>query len=431
MIFWWSMIETKSKQVKVMLVGLDTGVDPDFERSMDELKSLSEAACKEVVGIITQKAPEINKTWYIGSGKVFEVKEFLAECEADEIIFDDTLTPAQLRNLTKKLDCLVSDRTKLILDIFALRAKTKEAKLQVETARLQYMLPRLVGMHEALSRQGGTSGSMSNKGTGETQLELDRRRIEHRISELKRELDNITKIRENQRKKRDDSRIPRVSLVGYTNAGKSTVLNHIVNRYSDGETKTVFEKDMLFATLETSVRRIDTKDNRPFFLADTVGFIHKLPHSLVKAFRSTLMEVLYADLLVHVVDFSDEFYKEQMTVTQETLKELGACDIPQIVVYNKADKCNLPDIPKISQDHIYMSASNDIGIDELVKLIQNKAYMGREVKEFLFPYNNGNKASALMNSGDVIEMEYRDDGIWMKVNCDSHDTAKYGIFILK
>lgn len=427
------MLDTFERKTKVLLVGLDIGQDADFDKSMDELKSLTEAALKEVVGIITQKMPDVNKTWYIGSGKVSEVKEFAFECEADEVIFNDTLTPAQLKNLTESIDKAVSDRTKLILDIFALRAKTREAKLQVETARLQYMLPRLVGMHAALSRQGGGSGSLSNKGSGETQLELDRRRIEKRISELRHELEDLSKVRENQRKKRDGSNVPQVALVGYTNAGKSTVMNHIVSRVSSDEQKSVFEKDMLFATLETSIRNIDTNDKRPFFLADTVGFINKLPTALVKAFRSTLMEVKYADLLLHVVDFSDEGYKEHMRVTNETLKDIDALGIPQIIVYNKIDKCSAQDsieIPKIVNNSIYLCAGLDKGIDELIDLIKDNVYKDRSKAEFVFDYNNSKLSSMLMENTQVLSTEYLNEGIRIVAMCDEKNRARFKDFIV-
>ncbi len=420
---------------RVLLVGVDTGEEVDFEHSMEELKSLAEAANKQVVGIITQKLDAVNKALYIGTGKVVEVKEFAGECGAKEVIFDNALSPSQIRNLGRELELPILDRTNLILDIFALRAQTKEAKLQVETARLQYMLPRLVGLHEALSRQGGASGSMSNKGTGEKKLELDRRRIEHRISELKKELDEISKSRVTQRKRRSESRIPQVALVGYTNAGKSTVLNHMVDRFGDCPEKTVMEKDMLFATLETSVRSIDTGDNKPFFLVDTVGFIDKLPHGLIKAFRSTLEEVKYADLLVQVVDFSDENYKQHMEVTSQTLKELEAGDIPQIVVYNKADKCRLgnsrPEIenlPVVKDKQIYMSAVNDIGILELAELIKKVLYAGNVNCTFLIPYKDGAVASYFMENATVLEKEYCEDGVRLKVNCHSQDAVKYDIF---
>lgn len=419
---------TELQAVKVMLVGVDTGEEADFDRSMEELKSLAEAAGKQVVGIITQKLDAVNKALYIGTGKVREVKEFAEECEAEEIVFDNALSPSQIRNLGRELELPISDRTNLILDIFAIRAQTREAKLQVETARLQYMLPRLVGLHEALSRQGGASGSMSNKGTGEKKLELDRRKIEHRISELKKELAGISESRVTQRKKRNASRIPQVALVGYTNAGKSTILNRMVDSYGEGTDKTVMERDMLFATLETSVRNIETGDNRPFFLVDTVGFIHKLPHGLVQAFRSTLEEVQYADLLVQVVDFSDESYKQQMEVTAETLKELNAGDIPQIIVYNKADKCQMADLPRVKENQIYMSACNNVGIVELVDLIKSKVYAGQVDCTFLIPYEKGSVASYLMENATVLEKEYRENGIWIHVNCYSQDAAKYAIF---
>ena len=215
---------------RVLLVGVDTGEEPDFEYYMKELASLAEAAYKQVAGVIVQRMESVNKTLYVGAGKVAEVREYAAQCGAEEIIFDNALSPSQVRNLDRELELPILDRTGLILDIFAIRAKTKEAKLQVETARLQYMLPRLVGLRENLSRQGGTGGSMSNKGAGETKLELDRRKIEHRISELKKELAQISRVRRTMRKRRGESRIPQVALVGYTNAGKSTIMNRLVEQ---------------------------------------------------------------------------------------------------------------------------------------------------------------------------------------------------------
>lgn len=358
------------------------------------------------------------------------MRKFAQECGAEEIIFDNALSPSQIRNLGRELELPVSDRTNLILDIFAMRAQTREAKLQVETARLQYLLPRLVGMHESLGRQGGASGSMSNKGTGEKKLELDRRKIEHHISELKKELEQIARSRKTQRKKRDSSGIPRVALVGYTNAGKSTLMNQMVKRYGDSPEKTVLEKDMLFATLETSVRSIDTGDHKPFFLADTVGFIHKLPHGLIKAFRSTLEEVRFADLLLHVVDFSDENYRKQMEVTAQTLKELEAGEIPEIIVYNKADKRCMEDIPKTGNRKIYMSASRGIGIEELTEMIKSVLYREYEDCTFLIPYENGQAAAYLMEHGTVLEKKYREDGLYLCVNCHSQTASKYGIFKL-
>lgn len=412
-------------RTKVLLVGVDTGEEADFAHSMEELASLAEAAEREVAGVIIQKLEAVNKTLYIGTGKAAEVREYAGQCEAEEVVFDNTLSPSQVRNLGKELELPVLDRTNLILDIFALRARTGEAKLQVETARLQYMLPRLTGMRENLSRQGGTGGSMSNRGAGETKLELDRRKIEHRISELKKELAAVLKNRETMRKRRGQSRIPQVALVGYTNAGKSTIMNRLVERYGDNREKKVLEKDMLFATLDTHVRTIRTEDNRPFFLVDTVGFIHKLPHGLIKAFQSTLEEVKYADLLIQVVDFSDGHYRQHMEVTGETLKELGAEGIPQVIVYNKSDKCGMQGIPKRRDNQIYMAAGQDCGLSELVEMIQEYTYAGRVEETFLLPFGEGGLVSYFRENATVLEQEYLEEGVKLKVSCHRGDAEKY------
>ena len=413
---------------RVLLVGVDTGEEQDFEHSMEELASLAQAAYKQVAGIIVQRMEAVNKALYIGSGKTREVKEYALQCQAEEIVFDNALSPSQVRNLGRELELPILDRTNLILDIFAIRAKTKEAKLQVETARLQYMLPRLVGMRENLSRQGGAGGSMSSKGAGETKLELDRRKIEHRISELKKELEQVSRTRETMRKRRGQSRIPQVALVGYTNAGKSTIMNHLVELYGEGREKTVLEKDMLFATLDTSIRSIHTGDNKPFFLVDTVGFIHKLPHGLVKAFHSTLEEVRYADLLVQVVDFSDPHHRQQIKVTEETLRELDAGNIPKIVVYNKADKCEMQELPRKRGDLIYMAAKIDCGLEELLELIKEKVYADLVDRSFLIPYDRGNIGAYFMENAVVLEQEYRENGLYIRLKCHQQDAEKYKIY---
>lgn len=419
-------VEEEREVIKVLLVGVDTGQEREFDHSMEELASLAEAAYKQVVGIIVQRMESVNKALYIGTGKVDEVREYAEACGAEEVVFDDTLTPSQVRNLGRELELPILDRTNLILDIFALRARTRESKLQVETARLQYDLPRLVGMRENLSRQGGTTGgSLSNRGAGETKLELDRRRIERRVSGLQKELENISKVRETMRKKRNGSTVPQVALVGYTNAGKSTIMNHMVELYGESPEKTVLEKDMLFATLETQVRSIHTGDNKPFFLVDTVGFIRKLPHGLIKAFRSTLEEVRYADVIVQVVDFSDEHYRDQMEVTSETLKELDAGDIPQIVVYNKVDKCQLEQLPRRHGNQIYMSASQNIGLEDLITVIKETVYADREEVRFLIPYEMGSVTSYFMENSTVLEQEYREEGVWLHVSCHRNDAERY------
>lgn len=358
---------------QALLLGVKLRDGEDFERSMEELWNLAEACGMQVTGQITQNMERPHSALYMGKGKLSEVKEFLEQHPVDVVIFDRQLSPSQLRNLEQLLDCAILDRTSLILEIFAVRARTREARLQVESARLQYILPRLTGMHKALSRQGGGSG-ISNKGAGEKKLELDRRRIEKRMSELRRELEQVSKEREIQRNRRQGSGIPRVALVGYTNAGKSTLMNSMLDKYSRDPSKRVMEKNMLFATLDTTVRRIHIGPQKEFLLSDTVGFIHQLPTGLIKAFRSTLEEAREADLLLHVLDYSDEACRQQREVTEETLKELGAGDIPVIYVYNKSDLRIQEDgskmtFPRTQENRIYLSAKTGEGIQELVDMI--------------------------------------------------------------
>lgn len=365
------------KKEQALLVGVDLHDGEDFERSMEELSQLAQACGMEVAGQISQNLPKLHQALYMGKGKLLEIRESLEEGEIDLLIFDRSLTPTQLRNLQSLLDCPILDRTTLILEIFAARAKTREAKLQVEYARLQYVLPRLTGMHKALSRQGGGSG-LANKGAGEKKLELDRRRIEKRMSELRRELKKISQERKTQRKRRMEGRTRRIALVGYTNAGKSTLMNRMLDRYTRDPSKKVLEKDMLFATLDTTVRRICTGAGGEFLLSDTVGFIHQLPAGLIKAFRSTLEEAKEADLLLHVLDYSDESYRKQREVTEETLRDLGAGDIPVIYIYNKADlRTDFASLPVIRDNRIYLSARTGAGIPELVEMILNTKGSGR------------------------------------------------------
>ena len=384
---------------RALIVGVNKTVDRKTEKSqftIDEMMSLVKACDMQPVGCLEQNMDSTNASTYIGAGKVREVYDMVRALEADLVIFDNGLSPIQLRNLQKELDCPVMDRTTLILEIFSTRARTREAKLQVETARLQYMLPRLVGLHDALSRQGGASGAMSNKGAGEKKLELDRRRLEQRLTNMKRELEHITGERKIQRKKRADSGIPRVSLTGYTNAGKSTIMNSLLSTYAEDEEKKVFENDMLFATLDTTVRRIVPPSQNAFLLSDTVGFISNLPHNLVKAFRSTLEEVQEADLLIHVVDYSNENYMEHIKVTEETLRELGAEKIPMIYVYNKADLCGMGESAVVQgEDRIYMSAKSQNGIETLLTLIAGKLSKEYKVCDLLIPYERGDIVSYL------------------------------------
>lgn len=414
-----------TEKQKAILAGVNLNNDAGFAASMEELANLAKACDLEPVGIIEQNLNTINQAFYIGTGKVGEVKEAVEALEADYVIFDNALTPSQLRNLQREIAAPILDRTALILEIFATRAKTKEAKLQVETARLQYMLPRLVGMHASLSRQGGGSG-LSNKGAGEKKLELDRRRIEHRLAELRRELETIAKDRDTQRKQRMQSDMPQAAMVGYTNAGKSTLMNSMLDMYSGSEEKKVEEKDMLFATLDTTVRKIEPGDNKNFLLSDTVGFIDKLPHSLIKAFRSTLEEVRNADLLLQVIDYSDAHYEEHIKVTEETLKELGADNIPCIYVMNKSDLV-MPEetLPIVKDTKIYMSAKQSKGIEELTAQIRRILFADYKECRMLIPYEKGNIVSYLNEHANVTASEYTEAGVLLTLSVKHSDYQKY------
>lgn len=416
------------KQQKALLVGVNID-NKYFKQSMEELKELTYACNFEVVGSVEQNLEKINSALYIGTGKVQEIKEIAKEKEADMVIFNNELSPSQLRNLQDMLDLPILDRTALILEIFASRAKTKEAKLQVEVAKLKYMLPRIVGLHESLGRQGGSSG-LSNKGSGEKKLELDRRRIEDKLAELNKELEKLDITRQTQRKKRKQSAVPMVSLVGYTNAGKSTLMNALIDLYKKDETKKVFEKNMLFATLETTVRDIETEDNKKFLLSDTVGFISELPHNLIKAFRSTLEEVKAADLLLHVIDYSDPNYKQHIEITNETLKEIGAENIPTIYVYNKSDLV-IENIPVIEENSIYISAKKFKGIKELTDIIIKYIYSSNVDCKMHIPYEKGSILSYFNKNATIKSTEYDEIGTIIQVNCRYEDSEKFKEYIIK
>lgn len=418
---------------KVLLVGMELHGDDNFQMAMEELASLAEACGKEPAGVITQALDAVNKPFYIGPGKVQEVREMAQELGVEEIIFDNTLSPLQIRNLQKEIGLPVKDRTALILDIFRDRARSKEAMLQVETASLQYMLPRLAGLHDALGRQGGTTGSMSNRGAGEKKIELDKRKLEHRLTELKRELKEIEKQRGTQRKRRTQSGIPRVALVGYTNAGKSTLLNALVEYSGQGEEKKVGEQDMLFATLDTTVRQIAPEGCHTMLVSDTVGFISRLPHQLVEAFHSTLEEALEADLLIQVVDCSDDHHKEHVKVTNETLKQLGAGDIPMIHVYNKADKAeDAPqELPYVSGNHITMSAANRTGLRELLALIEEQLTARYRECDMVIPYRESALVPYFQQQGSVKSLAYEEDGTRLHLICPVRDFLKYEQYLAR
>ncbi len=419
---------------RVLLAGVwETGTreylsQEDFDHSMDELEELTKACYLQPVGRVTQQLDRIVSATYMGAGKVDELKSYAAALDAEQVVFNDSLSPSQIRNLQEMLGMPVMDRTSLILDIFQRRARSRESRLQVELARLQYLKPRLIGMWETQNRQGGASGSMSSKGEGETQLEIDRRTIDGRLAKLRSELRVVERERNTQRKKRKGMRIPLVAMVGYTNAGKSTIMNAFVDRYTgkNAQERRVFEADMLFATLDTTVRRIETGSNRDFLLSDTVGFIRKLPTSLVEAFKSTLEEMKEADLLLHVVDCSDPYARDMIATTRDTIVELGAGHIPMITVYNKADMCE----PAVRYprrgvqertasgdlaDSIYISAKDHDSLDMLRDMILEKVYTEYEETEVLIPYDRGDLISFLIKNAQVLSMEYPAEGTLMKV----------------
>lgn len=417
------------KKEKALLVGVNVDYQENFSKLMDELENLALACDIEVVGRQTQNLIEINKPLYLGKGKAEEIAIIAKELNVDVVIFNNELSHTQLRNLQKIIECPILDRTSLILDIFSRRARTKEAKLQVEVARLEYMLPRLVGLHSSLGRQGGGAG-LSNKGSGEKKLELDRRRIEDKLSDLRKELEELSKDREIQRKKREESDIPLVSLVGYTNAGKSSLMNYMIDRFVKDDDKRVLEEDMLFATLETSVRKIELEDNRKFLLSDTVGFISELPHDLVKAFRSTLEEIKNADLLLQVIDYSDPDFYAQMQVTKETLEKIGAVDIPVIYVYNKSELM-LDKLPLIDGNEIYLSIKEGKGMDELLDMVIEKIFSSYKRCKMLIPFSDGSVVSYLNEHATVMETDYNEKGTILTVECRLAQYNKYKEYVIE
>ena len=412
---------------RAILVGVDLNNDKNFDYSMEELKNLAEACSVQVVGVLTQKLERVNPACYIGTGKVDEVALLVEQNDANLVIFNDELSPSQIRNLEHGLQCKVIDRTILILDIFASRAKTREAQLQVEVAQLKYMMPRLIGLNASLSRQAGGIGS---KGPGEKKLELDRRRIEEQVHKLNKELDSLVLARQNQRKLRKRNSTPVVALVGYTNAGKSTTMNALLTVSNAQSEKSVFEKNMLFATLETSTRHIQLPDNKQFLLTDTVGFVSKLPHQLVKAFRSTLEEVTEADLLLHVVDLSHPEFQTQIEITNKVLDELGVKETPMVYVYNKADLVEDEFTPS-TKEAVRISAKNLTNIDTLIDCIKSHIFQHYVKASFLIPYDRGNLVSYLNEHANVFDTEYLENGTLITVECSEHDAHRLAEYKVK
>lgn len=407
----------REDEYRAVLVGLQR--DEDISYSMEELKGLADAAGAEVLGQMIQNLERPNTATLIGKGKVEELAEMVKNMEADTVIFNDELTGMQLRNLEDAVGVRVIDRTILILDIFADRASSREGKLQVELAQLQYRMPRLTGFGKSLSRLGGGIGT---RGPGEKKLETDRRHIEKRMYDIKSELAQIKNTRGVQRAKREKSEIPVVALVGYTNSGKSALMNRLLT-ITEKEEKTVFEKNMLFATLDTQQRSVTLDTNHQFILVDTVGFVSRLPHSLVNAFKATLEEVAYADLLVHVVDASYENHDFHIEVTNKVLEEIGAGGKEKIMAFNKIDLVEEPSsvIPVPGTDNICISAKYDRNIDELIELIKSKIFKDMVRVQLLVPYTRGDISSYLCEKARVFGMEYKDNGTWFDAELKASD----------
>lgn len=413
---------------KAILVGSDT------RESLEELKELTKACDIPVLDLVYQSRSKVDPAFYIGKGKVFEIASLRQSKHANLIIFDDELSGSQVRNLEAALGAKVIDRTTLILEIFARRARTKESKIQVELAQLKYRMSRLQGLGTVLSRTGGGIGT---RGPGEKKLETDRRHIKEAIYDLNDDLKKIKKNREVQREKRNKESIPKVSLVGYTNAGKSTLRNKLCDIAAQKEIQgkeKVFEADMLFATLDITTRSIILKNKGVVTITDTVGFVRKLPHDLVEAFKSTLEEVIYSDLLCHVVDASSESALGQIEAVEEVLGELGVKDKDTILVLNKIDKANeeaLEELRKACSEYevIEISAKENLNLDGLLELIEEKLPYKMKKCEYLIPYDRSDINSFLHRNGRVLEEEYRDNGSYMLVEVDDEIYNKSKEFV--
>ncbi|MEE3467035.1 MAG: GTPase HflX [Eubacterium sp.] len=414
-------IETEKKKERVVLLAVDIGDGSDVDASLDELAELADTAEAEVVGRLVQARESFHPGTYVGKGKIEEVLEVVRFERADTVICDDELSPAQMSNLGEALGVKVIDRTVLILDIFAAHARTGEGKLQVELAQLRYRSSHLIGMGHVLSRLGGGIGT---RGPGETKLEADRRQIRERIAVLNRKLKDVVKNRDVMRAGRTESGVPTVAIVGYTNAGKSTLLNHLTQAG-------VLSEDKLFATLDTTTRSLELESGQKFLFTDTVGFIHKLPHTVIKAFRSTLEEAGYADILLHVVDLSNPRYEEQMRVVYETLEELDIAGKPILTAFNQVDMVFTPGVRRevagpfrrdaiagtkdpCADEQVFISAKTGEGVDELLKKLEEIAGAGMIDIEKVFPFDQAGRLQYIRTYGKLLEETYREDGIYVR-----------------
>ena len=426
------MIDNTPRKTKAFIAGANLN-DPNFDYYMNELANLTEAANMEVVGQARQNEEHIIAGTYFGLGKINEIKDMAHGLKAKVLILNDELTPVQIRNLEKLTKLRVIDRTELILEIFSKRARTKQAKLQVQLARLQYELPRLHPSENNLDQQrgngGSTGGGFANRGAGESKLELNRRTIGKQISIIKRELQAIDKQEQIKAKRRNQNHIPKVALVGYTNAGKSTTMNGLLKEFSKHSDKQVFVKNMLFATLDTNVRRIDLENNFSFILSDTVGFISKLPHNLIESFKATLQEVKDADLLINVVDASDPNMIQMIRTTQNVLNEIGVKNTPMITAYNKADKSQR-NYPQIEGSGILYSAIDTKSIETLADLITKRIFSNYKKINLLLPLSAGKILSYLHENAQVLKESYQNDGVHIAVRLSPREQAQFAGYIV-
>lgn len=424
-------METTQATQPVIIAGLNNN-QANFDYSMSELGNLVAANQMTVAETMIQNLERPNPATYFGKGKVEELTQLAASLPVDTVVVNDELTPSQIRNLEEQSKVRIIDRTALILEIFAQRAQTKEAKLQVEIAQLQYRLPRLrTSVNQRLDQQTGAGGgSFTNRGAGETKLEMNRRTIKNSISHLRAELNEIDKSAVTRRAQRDKNDIPNAALVGYTNAGKSTIMNGLIKLFGIDDDKQVFEKDMLFATLDTSVRQLTLPDNKQFLLSDTVGFVSQLPTHLVEAFKSTLAEAAQADLLIQVIDYSDPHYKEMMQTTADTLAEIGIKDIPTINVFNKADKLTIEYPALEGDDQIVLSAQDPKSLQMLVDLIRQHLFKNFVTADLLIPFSNGDVVSFLNDQANIIKTEYLANGTKLKVELSKVDLERFKQYVV-
>lgn len=397
---------------RAILAGINSGQE-NFEYTMSELGALTEASEIEPELSLIQKLDKPVAASYFGKGKLVELKEAALAKDAEMLIVNDELTPTQLRNIEDQTGLIVIDRTALILQIFARRARSRVAKLQVEIAALQYRLPRL--RTSSLNRfdqqtAGGGGGGFTSRGSGETQMELNRRTIQNQINHLRHQLKEVEQEELTKRHARDRSGLKTVALVGYTNAGKSTTMNGLLRLTGQNEDKQVFEKNMLFATLDTSVRKIQFADNKEVLLSDTVGFVSQLPHQLVEAFKTTLAEAAQADLLVQVVDVSDPHAKEMVATTEKTLHEIGVKGIPMIYAFNKADLEPGLRYPEIAGDQLTFSARDDASLEMLIKLIKDTLFADFQTQTYLIPFSQGKYLEQLNSKATVLKTDYTAEG---------------------